>query len=464
MKIHFRTVLPAGILVAVLSLCINTHCAEPGDAIEKPAAPESAAPAPFKWPTVLRGIVKDVDGKPIAGAHVRLDFEKVHEYNIGRWDEPIDSQSMVTGENGEYRFDCSKFEQLTHRPFSLTLSCTADGYADTKWWIWYGRRDVTQNPNLTNLKMLPGRTVHGRCIDPDGNPLAGAVIKMCGDVDTRNAVAGMAWTPRKTAADGKFEFNVPSDMHGTLSIWVVHPEWPPRCVQLATTEKDFGDVRMRNGSPVQGIVQGADGKPIAGAVVVAENLESHSLKSRLFFNKIATRTDAKGNYKLQPLLGKYKLYLSQAEETDNNFEQQFVVADGPPPLVAPMRVEVFAFDPQTKDFFAGPIAKVHGTIHWEDGRPVEHVEVKASYLPPENGTGIWIARAETNAAGEYTLELPNPIDNVSINAIGSYDTKRVWHSAVPVETVVAKQASDQYISLNLIDRDIDGIDWVLKPR
>ena len=36
-------------------------------------------------------------------------------------------------------------------------------------------------------------------------------------------------------------------------------------------------------------------------------------------------------------------------------------------------------DPKTKDFLAGSTLKVRGTVRWEDGRPVERCEVKASY-------------------------------------------------------------------------------------
>src|SRR5262249_36876792 len=128
-----------------------------------PTAPQAAndddgnlAPA-VEWPVAVRGTIKDADGKPIAGARVRFDFEKIHEYNIGRWDENLNSQSLVTGEDGVYRFDTSQFPKLTHRPFCLTLTCMADGYADTKWWNWYGRNDRSVKEVLTNIKLLPGR-------------------------------------------------------------------------------------------------------------------------------------------------------------------------------------------------------------------------------------------------------------------------------------------------------------------
>src|SRR5262245_4475814 len=117
MPSHKKCLLTALVLLSVQ--IARVYSAEP-DAAEKIPVPEPVEPPAFKWPTVLRGVVKDVDGKPIAGAHVRFDFEKIHEYNNGCWYEPIDSQSQVTGDNGEYRFDASKLEQLTHRPFLLS--------------------------------------------------------------------------------------------------------------------------------------------------------------------------------------------------------------------------------------------------------------------------------------------------------------------------------------------------------
>jgi hypothetical protein len=426
---------------------------------DAPKAPEAS---PIKWPKRLRGVIKDANGQPIVGATVRLDFEKIYEYSIGRWDEVLESQSQVTGSDGEYSFDASNFARLTHRPFVLMMTCTAEGYADTKWWSWYTRSDNNLEERLTDVKMLPGRVVRGRCVDPQGDPISGAIVKMAASYDSRRPTAGWSWDPRETSADGAFEFSVPRDGEGSFEIWAIHPQWAPQRVALPRDGDALGDIHLQPGAPIHGTVRAADGSPISGAVVVAESVDSGDLESVAFSATVATKTDAQGNYAIQPLLGAYKVYLSQAEEIDNRLKQRFIVADGPPPLVVPARLDVSAGQPQLHDIHGGPTLKVSGTVRWEDGRPVQRCEVRADYLPPDNGTGIWIARTLTDEQGNYTIELPNPIDNVSIHVVGAHDKRRVWHSAHPAESVNAKQKSEQNIQLIPLDGDLNGMDWVLQ--
>lgn len=431
------------------------------DATRNDSETKVPAAAPIKWPKRFRGVVKDVNGRPIAGAKVRFDFQKIHEYSIGRWDETLESISQVTGEDGEYSVDAAKFASLTHRPYLLMLTCTADGYADAKWWNWYSRSDNNLQEHLTDVEMVPGRVVRGRCVDPAGAPVADAIVKMAAKYDSTKATGSWSWDPRQTSADGTFEFSVPRDGDGAFEIWAVHPEWAPERVALPSGEDDLGDVHLQTGATVRGTVREADGTPVSGTVVVAESVDSGDLNSVAFATTVATKTDVDGNYEFQPLLGSYKIYLSEAEEIDNRLDQRFVVADGPPPLVVPARLELAAGKPQTHDIRSGATLKITGTVRWADGRPVPSCEAKASYLPSGNGTGIWIARTLTDENGSYTLELPNPIDDVSINVIGKHDANRVWHTAEPVESVNAKQKSAQFLGLYPLDGDVSGMDWVL---
>lgn len=418
---------------------------------------------PIKWPKRLRGVIKDRDGQPIAGATVRLDFEKIHEYTIGRWDETLESDTQVTGSDGEYSFDASDFAKLTHRPFVLMLTVTAEGYEDKKWWCWYTLSDNGLKEHLKDVEMLPGRTVRGRCVDPEGAPVAGAIVKMAASYDSKRPAGAWAWDPRETAADGTFEFSVPRE-GGAYEVWVVHPEWAPKRVALLQGEDDFGDIHLQEGAPLRGTVRRADGSPVAGTVVVAESVDGGDWDTVSFDATVAAKTDADGKYKLQPLRGAYKVYLSAAEETDNRLEQRFVVADGLPPLVVPARLDLAPGAVQTLDIQSGKTLKVTGAVRWADGRPVPGVEAKASYMPEGNGTGIWIARTLTDENGRYTLELPNPIDDVSINVIGEFDANRVWHTAEPAKSVDAKQKSLQFLGLNALDGDVSGMDWVLLDK
>jgi hypothetical protein len=419
------------------------------------------APA-FGWPKVLRGVIKDFDEKPIAGAKVRLDFEKIHEYSIGRWGELLDSQTLETGDDGKFSFDAEKFPRLTHRPFVLTITCTADGYADAKWWNWYTHSDVKLGEHVTDIKMKPGRVVRGRCVDPYGNPVSGAIVKMASDYDVKALTQSESWDPRKTKDDGTFEFSIPRDREAGIEVWAVHPQWAPQRETLAKGSDVFDEIHLQKGAPLHGTVRNADGTPVADTVVAAESKDEGELKMVAFEANVAARTDAEGNYELQPLAGDWKVYLTQAEKNDNHLEDRFVVADGSPPLVVPARVELSGSEPQTQDFRAGQILKVRGTVRWPDGRPVTHCEVKASYMPRGNGTGIWIGRTLTDDQGHYVLELPNPIDDVSINVVGAHDHQHVWYSAFPADTVDAKSKSQQFINLYPLKGDLDGMDSVLK--
>jgi len=415
----------------------------------------------FVWPKVLRGVIKDADGKPITGAKVRLDFEKIHEYSIGRWDELLDSQTLETGDDGKFSFDAEKFPKLTHRPFVLTITCTADGYADAKWWNWYTRSDTKLGEHVTDIKMKPGRVVLGRCVDPEGNPVSRAIVKMASDYDVKALTQSESWDPRKTKDDGTFEFSIPRDSEAGIEIWAVDPQWAPQHATLVKGSDTFGDIRLQQGAPLHGTVRNADGTPVIGTVVAAVSIDDGKLDMVTFPANIAARTDAEGNYTIQPLAGAWKVYLTQAEKNDNRLEDRFVVADGPPPPVVPARVEPIGSEPHSQDFRAGPTLKVRGTVRWPDGRPVMHLEVKASYMPRGNGTGIWIDRTLTDDEGHYVLQVPNPIDDVSINVVGAHH-EHVWYSAFPADTVDAKSKSQQFINLYPLKGDVEGMDWVLK--
>jgi beta-lactamase regulating signal transducer with metallopeptidase domain len=464
---------PAGAAVPTAAPDTTTPNSEPPVAIDPPLAADKsddgknstagdAAPA-VKWPSVLRGMIQDVDGKPIAGAHVRFDFEKIHEYNIGRWDELLDSQSLVTGEDGVYRIDASKLPNLMHRPFAVMLTCTAEGYADTKWWNWYSHDDVKVDEMLTNIKMPPGRIVHGRCVDREGNPLPGAIVKMASDFDFKSqGPSSWAWDPRETNDDGEFQFSIPRDTDKAFEVLAVHPQWAPQWAAVPKSGDELADIRLREGSPLSGKVLKEDGSPVAGAVVVAESVDDGTLKTVTFASRVATRTDASGNYRVQPLFGLYKVFLSQAEKTDNRLEHPFVVADEPPPLVVPVRVALSRHEAQTVDFHAGPTLTVRGTMKWPDGRPVARSRVQASYMPPGNGTGIWLGQTSTDADGKYSLTIPKPIADIGITAIGAFDEHRKWFTAVPDEKVQADSKNEQHIGFKKLDKDIGDIDWVLR--
>jgi beta-lactamase regulating signal transducer with metallopeptidase domain len=413
-----------------------------------------------EWPQALRGQIRDEQGKPVAGAKVRLDLDKIHEFKIGRWDETLVSQEMTTGADGEYRFDTASFPEMKHRPFCLMMSVTADGFADAKIWNWYSNRDTKLGEKWLDVKLVAGRVVRGRVMTDFGVPVAGAVIKAAGDFE--EYWRGWSWEPRKTDEDGYFTISVPLELEGPIELWAVSRDWAPQRVVLPKSGTEMADIRLQQGAPVAGRVTREDGTPVVGVVVKAESVDDGTFNGISFPVSIATKTDGDGRYKLPPLAGIYKMYLSQAVESDDRVLGRFIVANGPVPLAAPMKVAVSGREPQTVDFRAGPGVTVSGTVRWADGRPVADCEAKASYLPPDFGSGIWIDMAHTDKNGRYELRLPKPIEHVSIHVSGENDAKNVWRSAKPTDDAPAKQKSEQFAELHPLDADLAGLDWVLE--
>jgi hypothetical protein len=410
-------------------------------------------------------MVKDAEGRPIAGARVRLDVEKVYEFSIGRLDQTVYSKTLTTDESGTFHFETSSLPKMTHRPFVITLSGTADGYADAKWWSWYSRRDTTVSEHLADITMQPGRVVRGRCVDPEGRPVAGAVVKFAGDYVRDFAPAAWAWDPRQTNEQGEFNVSVPRDGKRAVELWVAHPDFAPQHAVIPKNGTELADIRLRQGARVRGFVRREDGSPVAGAVVAASSIFDGNFDMITFPARVAVRTGADGQYQLPPLEGMYKLFLSQAEETDNRLEKRFVVGRQPPPLVVPKKVSLSGSEEKVINFESGPTLIIRGTARWPDGRPVEDMEVRASYLPSGFGTGIELGTTHTNKLGKYSFEVPKPIEQLSISASGKHDAQRTWHYAEAEETISGDYVQNkglQFIMLKELKTDVGGMDWVLR--
>ena len=209
----------------------------------KEGATDNAAGPPIKWPPFVRGVIKNPDGKPLVGAKVRFDVEKIHQYPTGRWEETLHTATLTTGPNGDYRFDTSQLPATTHRPFCIHICSTADGYSDAKTWNWYNYKDKSVGENFRDLKMQSGRVIRGRCVDRNGKPIEAAVVKIAGD----NGPDNWAWDPRATDREGKFEIRLPKNSTRAFAIWVAHPKWAPQYAAIPKDGTELADIRLQEG-------------------------------------------------------------------------------------------------------------------------------------------------------------------------------------------------------------------------
>lgn len=123
----------------------------------------------------------------------------------------------------------------------------------------------------------PPVPVHGRVEDDARRPLAGAVVRLYPDLGLAEAAelhAAGAWPPphtaeATTAADGTFTVNAPSP--GLWRLVAEAPQRAPREISLAPLVEEvwLPVAKLPADEPLTLVVSGPDGKPLAGAVVLA---------------------------------------------------------------------------------------------------------------------------------------------------------------------------------------------------
>jgi hypothetical protein len=245
-------------------------------------------------------------------------------------------------------------------------------------------------------------------------------------------------------------------------LWVAHPKFAPQRIVVPKSGDELADVRLQPGTQVSGTVRDENGLPAPGVVVVADSVDDGTLTNVGFSVELAAKTDSQGRYELPPLDGMYRVYLADVGERNDHLADEFIVAETQPPLVEPKKISVSGTGTRKLDFQSKGSLLVRGIVRWPDGKPAVGCEVKASYMPQDFGGGIWIGQTWTDEDGKYVIPLPDAIENVSICAFGDFDAKRKWHYAHPSDNVKAKNKSMQFIALEPLNSDLDGIDWVLK--
>ncbi|WP_425397875.1 carboxypeptidase regulatory-like domain-containing protein [Aeoliella sp.] len=465
--------LAALVLCSAVALGLSLMTVEPGKANAEETVPsdssaeglaQSSLPewgvsgTAVEWPNQLTGRIVDEQENPIPNVQLRFELQKIHEYAIGRWDESIAALEGQTDNQGRYRFDVSKFPQLVHRPFNIQLSAKAKGYADARTWSWHTLRDtkVSQTP-FSPLVMLPGQAVSGRVVDPNGKPVPGAVIKTIADYGNR-------WVldPLTTDDDGRFEIMLAEKKKGAA--WIASSEWAPKYIDIDAGNPDLGEISLVKGARVSGTVRDQTGQPIAGCAVVMASCADGNLKGVSFPVQYATLTDQQGRYRLPPVQGKHKLYLSTAASTNDRTHDAFVVGRVAPPLVTPRIVDLSPPVSAVEiDFEEAEAVRLSGTVRWNDGKPVANCEVKLSYMPSDRafGTGIWIAETVTDEAGRYSMDVAKGTDSLHVSCWGSRDDSGVWKMAYTSKRFTDEPTS-QFLQIEgAVEQDGSGLDWVL---
>lgn len=252
-----------------------------------------------------------------------------------------------------------------------------------------------------DLQGPPG-SIHGRILDPNGNPAPDAEVELVRGPSAAVAIPSL-WTKLnlvvRTDPTGVYRFPTvaPNDDYIVVAN---HPEFGeceagPIIVPPAT-DKDAGDLRLREGILVQGYVR-FDGRPVQNAVISLSNAMErlHKLRPDLAQARdiepfeLNTVTDANGHYEF-------------ASAPFTTFEIT-AKADGLSRMTKASQSGIFGGSSREHEinFDLTVAARLSGQVVDQSKNGIDGVKVTATIA---NQSFRCEMEAETDSAGRFTLE------------------------------------------------------------
>ncbi|MCY3971159.1 MAG: carboxypeptidase regulatory-like domain-containing protein, partial [Acidobacteria bacterium] len=230
-----------------------------------------------------RGRVVDTDGNPVAGAEVTLRWpEQKRPRFASRRDtdatEPVETDAqgafvIATVKTGEYGLRVSHAEYVS--PGDLPIE------------VPEGRGDV----DLGDFTLVPGAEILGVVVDPDQEPVEGALVRFREYDPERNY-------ERTATTDAEGSFTLAGLPHEQVDLTVEaegYPLFPLRGARTATGETIL--IQLVPGASLSGRVLTVAGTAAVGARVHLEPDMQTRLQGRIFSSRDMTRrTDGDGRF------------------------------------------------------------------------------------------------------------------------------------------------------------------------
>lgn len=409
---------------------------------------ELAAPAvSVRLPATIDGQVFDQQEKPIANAEVFLSVQRVNPQAEAaaapaRWTASTDDQ-------GHYRLPIGA---PSLRPDDwLRLKIRAPGFADVA--DDFDQKDA--QGSFPPQRLYAGRTVRGRLVDPQGNPVAVAAVRFQASTEDMK----MIWDsgPQVVDKDGTFSVSIPNEGRAA---GVIYPRGlAPQFVDVPEKETDLGTIQVERGTSLTGRVVDKQGRGVAGTVVALQSEE----RRRLFLYAVlignAVKTDDNGRFRFPPVRGTYHVL---ATSGGSDFSRRCFLRGPTPPPILPQRIALSG-EGETREVIlreAGSVT-VRGTVRWADGSPVPDALIRSAMNPDGWKSGVNLAYTSTDSQGAYVQRLPAPAERVIISVDNlTKAPDGTFQQAIPV----VKGADSHNITIDLLTDDVEDADWVVGPR
>jgi len=249
------------------------------DAVASTEAPvavtQTSVPRVDDGARVLSGHVVDVAGDPIAGARISLSGDRRLEGS--------------SGPDGGFRLLAVPVSE-----FELVVS--AEGFEVTGLQVAAGSAGVHTE---VEVQMQPARAVMGVVLDPDGLPLAGAIVS-CADHLHRGATAADA-----TDAEGRFDMDASTSGCTAVARHRQFADSDPTVVAGG----DGNRIHMNPAAAIAGLVVDDTGQPVVAYTLAIESFKPAAAASVLSNDSFTTVVrDAEGRFEIGGLqAGRYVL-------------------------------------------------------------------------------------------------------------------------------------------------------------
>ena len=367
--------------VLLLTVCTTAHAQED---------PKTVTFAEFK------GKVVDSRGKPIEKFKVVVT---VYDYSKSGWNVQPETLKKCEGEfeNGEFQFDVNETFEVNRKTY-ITRTIAADGFIDID-------RDLSFTPLSTlkgdfgKIKLIRAIKIKGTvkmpATQPDEEIVAPKIYisqKPSGRTPDYNNIF-QNWC--KVGEDGTFETLIPEDCEIQVTASCANAAASTQTFTIEKceaedSEQDLGDIRLKEGVSVSGVVLDSDGEPVEGQIVQSQNTQPSTFLMHTVYGSAIT--DAEGKFKLPPREGKLLITLVKQSRIDN----KEVKVKGELMMAKPVKLKLKAGEAVPSiEIRESPTYKVYGIVNFENSKP---------QVSLNSGSGTQ-ARVELKDNGEFEVEV-----------------------------------------------------------